>query len=91
MEWNPLINRLSLSLSPHTHRENEWIFNSESGLASLADQSCYQRLVVVSLHTGHRYGDLQQVKDEVSGSALTMLQDGVPHDIKVGTFYGALK
>ena len=46
--------------------------------------SCYQRLVVVSLHTGQRYGDLQQVKDEVSDSALTMLQDGVPRDIKVG-------
>lgn len=77
--------RISLTHS-HTHRESEWIFSSESGLCDLAEQSSYQRLVVVSLHAGHKYGHLQQVKEEVSGSALDMLQAGLPPDIKVRNF-----
>ena len=72
-----------LTLS-HTHsREGEWIFSSESGLRGLAEQSSYQRLVVVTLHLGHRYSGLQQVKQEVSGSALAMLQAGLPSNLKV--------
>ena len=36
------------------------------------------------MHRGHEYGDLQQVKKEVSDNALTMIQAGVPQNVKVG-------
>ena len=52
-------------------------------MRDLAEQSGYQRLVVVTMHRGHEYGDLQQVREEVSASALTMLQTGVLHSVKV--------
>ena len=71
------------SLTPPVSREGEWIFSSDSGLKGLAEQSCYHRLVVVTMHLGHQYGDLHQVKHEVTGSALAMLQSGVPSNIKV--------
>ena len=80
---------LSLSLSPPppppppVSREGEWIFSSDFGLKGLAEQSCYHRLVVVTMYMGHQYGDLHQVKHEVTGSALAMLQSGVPSNIKV--------
>ena len=35
------------------------------------------------MHMGHQYRDLHHVKEEVSASALTMLQAGVPSNLKV--------
>ena len=64
--------------------EGEWVFSSDTGIRGLAEQSSYQRLVVVSMHRGHQYGDLQQVKKEVSDNALSMIQAGVPQNVKVG-------
>ena len=66
------------------HSEGEWIFSTDTGIRGLAEQSSYQRLVVVSMHRGHEYGDLEQVKKEVSDNALSMIQAGVPQNVKVG-------
>ena len=37
----------------------------------------------MAMHMGHQYRDLHHVKEEVSASALTMLQAGVPSNLKV--------
>ena len=66
-----------------SHREDDWLFSSDAGLRGLAEQSGCKRLVVVAMHCGHQYSDLDHVKDEVSGNGLTMLQTGVPDNIKV--------
>ena len=81
-------------LLSRSHREGDWLFSSDAGLRGLAEQSGYQRLVVVAMHCGHQYSDLDHVKDEVSGNVLTMLQTGVPDNIKVqlvqGVYFGGV-
>ena len=66
----------------HSHREGDWLFSSDAGLRGLVEQSGYQRLVVVAMYYGHRYSDLDHVKAKVSGNVLTILQTGVPDNIK---------
>ena len=38
---------------------------------------------MVALHRGHSYGALEDVKEEVSSQAVSMLQDGVASSVKV--------
>ena len=42
------------------------------------------------MHRGHEYKDLHHVKQEVSGSALSLIQHGVPDNVKVWTAYNTV-
>ena len=62
-------------------RETDWIFSSEPGRRELAESAGFDRLVLVTLHRGHTYQGLDQVKEEVSAKALELAQDNLPERI----------
>ena len=49
----------------------------------MAQSAGYQRLVVVTLHRDHRYGGVEEVKEEIASRALELAQDGLPQLKKV--------
>ena len=59
-------------------RQLEWLFSTEDGRRQLAQSAGYQRLVVVTLHRDHRYGGVEEVKEEIASRALELAQDGLP-------------
>lgn len=69
-----------LSLS---FRETNWLFSSTSGSTQLAESAGYERLVIVTLHRGHAYQGLEQVKEEISGKAMELSPDTLPDGKKV--------
>ncbi len=64
-------------------REIDWLFSSDSGRLQLAESAGFERLVVVTMHRGHIYPSLAEVKEEVSARAVELLQKGLPHGKQV--------
>ena len=64
-------------------RQLEWLFSTEAGRRQLALSAGFQRLVVVTLHREHRYGSVEEVKEEIATRALELGQDGLPQLKKV--------
>ena len=50
----------------------EWLFSSTDGREELCHSAGFERLVVVTLHRGHHYGNLDGVKEELSGKVLEL-------------------
>ena len=73
----------SLIYCSHSFRETNWLFSSTSGSTQLAESAGYERLVIVTLHRGHAYQGLEQVKEEISGKAMELSQDTLPEGKKV--------
>ncbi len=64
-------------------REINWLFSTDDGCKQLAENAGFERLVVVSLHRGHTYKDIDEVKDEVTPRAVELKQEGLPDGKKV--------
>ena len=64
-------------------REVDWLFSSDAGRLQLAESAAVERLVVVTMHRGHTYSSLEQVKEEVSAKAVELIQSGLPPGKKV--------
>lgn len=64
-------------------REVDWLFSSDNGRLQLAESAGFERLVVVTMHRGHTYPGLDEVKEELSAKAVELAQSGLPHGIKV--------
>jgi spermidine synthase len=65
--------QFAIFLVPHG-QESNWLFSADEGLQQLAESAGYQRLVVVNLHRLHKYGSLDEVKEEVAATAVEFLQ-----------------
>lgn len=61
----------------------DWLFSSDPGRIQLAESAGFERLVVVTMHRGHTYPSLDDVKEEVSAKAVELAQQGLPHGKKV--------
>lgn len=59
------------------HREVDWLFSSDAGRLQLAESAGVERLVVVTMHRGHTYSSLEQVKEEVAAKAVELVQSGI--------------
>ena len=68
-------------------REVDWLFCSDTGRLQLAESAGVERLVVVTMHRGHTYSSMAQVKDEVVDKAVELLQRGLPSKKKVKSHY----
>ena len=55
----------------------EWLFSTKDGREELCQSAGFERLVVVTLHRGHHYGNLDDVKEELSGKVMEL----APSDI----------
>ena len=64
-------------------RETNWLFSTDSGCRQLAESAGFERLVIVTLHRGHTYQGLDEVKEEVSSKAMELAQSGLPAGKKV--------
>ena len=64
-------------------REAEWLFSSKDGRAQLGNSTQVGRLLVVHLNREHSYGDLDQIKDELSGYVMELAPHELPSDTKV--------
>ena len=60
-----------------TCREVDWLFSSDAGRLQLAESAGFERLVVVTMHRGHTYSNLEAVKEEVSAKAAELAQPGL--------------
>lgn len=67
------------------YREVDWLFSSDPGRLQLAESAGFERLVVVAMHRGHTYSNLEAVKEEVSAKAVELVQHGLPQGKKVYT------
>lgn len=54
------------------------MFSSDSGRLQLAESAGVERLVVVTMHRGHTYSSMEEVKDEVVDKAAELIQGGLP-------------
>lgn len=59
-------------------REVDWIFSSEAGRSQLADSAGFERLVLITLHRGHTYSGIEEVREEVGKRAVDLAQAGLP-------------
>ena len=64
-------------------RETEWQFSSENGQRELAEVIGYKRLAIASLHRGHTYENIDQIKEELSQKVLDVAPPGMPKGYKV--------
>ena len=48
------------------------MFSTPAGRLSLTESAGFGRLVVVTLHRGHTYGSLQDIKEELSGRVMEL-------------------
>ncbi|KAF0290517.1 Methyltransferase-like protein 13 [Amphibalanus amphitrite] len=65
-------------------RETEWLFGSPAGRRQLAETAGHDRLVVVHLPArDHQYGDLEQVKAELSESVMQLRPGHLRDDVQV--------
>jgi len=64
-------------------REVDWLFSSDEGRLQLAESAAVERLVVVTMHRGHTYSSLEEVKEEVSAKATELIQGGLAPGRKV--------
>ncbi|XP_066930958.1 eEF1A lysine and N-terminal methyltransferase-like isoform X2 [Clytia hemisphaerica] len=64
-------------------RETEWQFSSENGRRELAEVIGYKRLAIASLHRGHTYENIDQIKEELSQKVLDVAPPGMPNKYKV--------
>ena len=60
------------------------MFSTDEGRVQLSESAGFERLVVVTLHRDHKYGDLDSVKDELSGKVLELAPAGLGN-VKVNT------
>ena len=58
-------------------REMEWLFSTKDGREDLCHSAGFERLVVVTLHRGHCYGNLDDVKEELSGKVMELAPSGI--------------
>ena len=61
----------------------DWLFSSNDGCIHLAESAGFERLVIITLHRGHTYQGLDEVKEEVSLKACELAQSGLPEGKKV--------
>ncbi len=59
-------------------REVDWMFSCDEGRLQLAESAGVERLVVVTMHRGHTYSSLEDVKEEVSAKAMELIQSDLP-------------
>lgn len=64
-------------------RETNWLFSTNDGCRQLTEDAGFERLVIVTLHRGHTYNGIDEVKEEVSAKATELRQEGLPKDGKV--------
>ena len=64
------------------------MFSSDTGRLQLAESAGVERLVVVTMHRGHTYSSMEEVKDEVVGKAVELIQGGLPSAHKVKGYCG---
>ena len=75
---------ICIKFFPLSFRETEWLFATEEGQRQLGQTAGFDRLVVVLLHREHTYGDLEAVKDELSGKVLELAPPGLGDNKQVG-------
>ena len=56
----------------------DWLFSSEPGRRQLAESAGFERLVLVTLHRGYSYTSVEDVKREVEGDLMKLMQGGLP-------------
>ena len=59
------------------------MFSSKDGRAQLGNSTQVGRLLVVHLNREHSYGDLDHIKDELSGYVMELAPHELPSDTKV--------
>jgi hypothetical protein len=69
--WDPLC-----STGRETHRS----FACKEGQAELASTAKFQRLIIASLHRGHKYENIETVKQELSAKVMELAPDGVTNE-----------
>lgn len=80
----PITNARSIHITSQLfNREVEWLFSTDPGRQQLAESAGFERLVVVTMHRGHTYPSLEEVKEEVAAKAMELTQHGLPHGMKV--------
>ncbi|KAI0218062.1 eEF1A lysine and N-terminal methyltransferase [Lamellibrachia satsuma] len=69
-------NKFAIFIVPEG-REIEWLFSTKDGREDLCHSAGFERLVVVTLHRGHCYGNLDNVKEELSGKVMELAPSGI--------------
>ncbi|XP_031574018.1 eEF1A lysine and N-terminal methyltransferase-like [Actinia tenebrosa] len=58
-------------------RETDKSFASQEGQKELAATAKFQRLIIASLHRGHKYENIETIKKELSAKVMELAPDGV--------------
>ena len=64
-------------------RELEWIFASEDGRKQLAEMAGFRRLAVATLHRGHDYTNIDEIKAELSTKVMDLAPSNLPDNYQV--------
>ncbi len=66
----------------------DWLFSTDQGRKQVADSAGYERLVLVTLHRSYAYTSVEEVREEVEGDLVRLMQGGLPQGkVRVGTFH----
>jgi len=71
----------------HVGCETEPSFTSDEGRRELASTARFQRLVIVTLHRGHKYENIDMIKQELSAKAMDLAPEGVADENLVSVYY----
>lgn len=64
-------------------QENEWLYNTKEGCQELCECAGFKRLAIATLHRGHTYESIDQIKEELSAKAMDLSPPGLPSNSKV--------
>lgn len=57
---------LIIEVNNFFRREPEWLFSTKDGRKKLLESAGHNRLAIITLHRGHHYENLEQVKQELN-------------------------
>ena len=64
-------------------REHTWLYASKKGRENLAQMACYRRLAIVTMHRGHHYPSIDEIKSELSMQVMLLAPPQMNINLKV--------